>query len=583
MKKAVLTVFLFIAAVSLCIGQPLQYKAGTYTGSAQGMGGEVKVEVSLSSSTITSIKVIAQKETPSIASPALERIPEDIVRYQSLAVDSVTGATTTSKAIINAVADAISKAGGNVAALKAVKVSKDKKISTNTEITADVVVIGAGGAGLAAAVEAKDKGAQKVVLLEKMASIGGTTFISQGLIGGYDSKLAKKLGVKLSYEAMYDNLMNNAMYRLDPVLAEITIRKSGETIDWLQDRVNVPFVNDIAVGYGPLKMMHMVEGGGTGFQKPFANLVKELNIDLMLETKATEILLDNKSNVRGVKALKDGIELTILAKAVVVATGGYSNNPILTVLLDPEKEGTMGIGFTGATGDGIIMANNAGAALTHMNHMMLVLKDYEIMTKHNGTSNTANVSRFIAAPNCILVGKNGKRFVDEKSGGYMTQELNAPVFNQMNKDKLGYVWAISDEAALKTLKVTRGLGMEFISAATPEALAVKMGLDPSALTKTIADYNEYVKAGFDKEFKRTQLATLSAPYVAVSVMPCEIITYGGVARNSKSEVLRADGSVMPGLYVAGEAGGNSAYMGFTLSNAFTWGRIAGSNAAGFAK
>lgn len=583
MKKAVLMILLVVAAISLCFGQSVHYNAGTYIGAAQGMGGEVKVEIVFSDSSITSIRILSQKETPSIAGPAIERIPADIVKYQSLGVDSVTGATTTSKAIINAIADAVSKAGGNVAALKAAKVSKEKKQIANIEITADVVVIGAGGAGLAAAVEAKDKGVRKVVLLEKMASIGGTTFISQGLIGAYDSKLAKKLGVKLTYEAMYDNLMNNAKYRLDPVLSEITIRKSGETIDWLQERVKVPFINDIAIGYGPLKMMHMVVGGGIGFQKPFLTLVKELGIDLMLETKATEILLDTKSNVRGVKASKDGSELTILAKAVVVATGGYSNNPVLTAILDPEKEGTMGIGFTGATGDGIIMANNIGAALTHMNHMMFVLKDYEIMTKHNGTSNTANVSRFIAAPNCILVGKDGKRFVDEKSGGYMTQELNSPVFNQMNKDRLGYVWAISDEAALKNLKVSRGLDMEFISAPTPEALAEKMGLDPSALAKTIADYNEYAKAGFDKEFKRTQLATIGAPYVAVSVMPCEIITYGGVARNRKTEVLRADGNVIPGLYVAGEAGGNSAYMGFTLSNAFTWGRIAGANAAEFIK
>ena len=124
--------------------------------------------------------------------------------------------------------------------------------------------------------------------------------------------------------------------------------------------------------------------------------------------------------------------------------------------------------------------------------------------------------------------------------------------------------------------------MEFITADTFEALAELMGVDPAALSQTLTDYNAYCDAGHDPEFGRLSLAKLEAPYCAVRVTPCEIITYGGIARNQEGQVIRADGTVIPGLYTAGEASAISAYMGFTISNAFTWGRIAGSGAAAYA-
>ncbi len=584
MKRINILMLMLLTVCGLCSATPSQFIDGTYSGSAPGNGGVLTVEVVFMADTIKSVRVVSQNETPSIAGPALERIPVAIVARQSLVVDTVSGATVTSRAIIGAVADAAAKAGGDVAALMAPAAGiKAAKPAKPIKMTADVVVIGAGGAGLAAAIEARDRGAAKVVLLEKMASIGGTTFTSQGLIAGYGTKLAKKHGVEVTLDEMYANLMANASYRLDPDLARITVSRSGETIDWLCERVRVPFLDSIIVGYGPLKMMHQIEGGGSGMFKPFMRAIADAKVDLMLETRATSLIMDAKGAIKGVKAERGGADVTIACKSVVIATGGYSNNPLLTALLDPEKRGTMGIGFPGATGDGIIMGSNAGAALTHVNHLMAVLKDFEIMARHAGTSASANVSRFIAAPNCVLVGKDARRFVDEKSGGYMTQELNDPIFNQMHKDGLGYVWAISDVATLTAMGVKRGLGMEFIVSETVEDLARRMSLDPIALAKTIDGYNDYAKDGFDPEFKRTKIVALAAPYCAVAVVPCEIITYGGLARNERSEAIRADGSTIPGLYVAGEAGGNSAYMGFTLSNAFTWGRIAGGNAAAFLK
>ena len=589
---SVLLVVVMLAGLAAGCGQKApaaasgaSYTAGTYTATADGNNGPVTVEVTVSDTAITSVKVTDQAETESIAGPAIERIPQAIVDNQSLAVDAVSGATVTSTAILTAVADAIEQAGGDVEALKNVAVSGGDAAQVGDK-SADVVVIGAGGAGLCAAIEAKDQGAESVILLEKMASIGGTTFTSQGVVGAYGSKLQAEMGIELTFEQMYDNLMSNASYHLDPALTTITLEKSGETIDWLMERVGLPFA-DVKVGYGPYQMMHALPNGGADMMEPFSKSIEEAGVELMLETRATELVMNEDGSVAGVKAETAGQSFTISAKSVIICTGGYAYNPELTARFAPELAGTFGIGFPGATGDGIIMASNVGAATTHTDDMMCVLKDYEIMAEHNGTSATASNAGFMSLPNMIMVGADGTRFVNEKDQGYMTQKLNSPIFDQMHKDGLGYVWTISDQAAIDATegRTKRGLDMEYITADTVAELAEKMGVDAAGLEKTINDFNSYVDAGYDEEFGRIgdQLTQkLTAPYVALAQVPCEIITYGGIARNENAEVLRADGTSIPGLFVAGEASANSAYMGFTLANCFAWGRIAGASAAAYA-
>ena len=577
MKKKVWAILM--ALLLLTASGALAMTAGTYEAEGTGIGGAVKVAVTVSETAIEKVEVLAHSETAGICDPAIERIPAAIAEKQSLAVDTVAGATITSKAILEAAEAALTAAGADIEALKT-PVAEEAAEGRTIEKTVDVVVLGAGGAGVAAAIEAVDAGAS-VALLEKMPQIGGTTATSQGMIGAYESKFTKELGVHYTFEEMYGNLMSNASYRLDPELTAVTIEKSGETIDWMADRLGMNFY-DVIVGYGPLQMMHLVEGAGGAMKTAMETALAGSSVDLMLETRATEILMNEDGSVKGVKATCGADTVIVYAKAVVVATGGYANNPELTARLDPEKAGTWGIGFPGATGDGIIMASNVGAALTHTGDMMCVLKDYEIMSEHNGTSATANVSSFISRNNTVLLAANGKRFVDEKDIGYMTQKLNSPVFDQMHRDGLGYVWAVSDKASLEAKGVKRGLEMEFITADTFEELAEKMGLDVATVVETLTNYNAYCETGHDPEFGRLLLEKLEAPYCAVKVVPCEIITYGGIARNVNAEVIRADGTVILGLYTAGEASANSAYMGFTLTNAYGWGRIAGAGAAAFA-
>ena len=574
--KKIVSLFLAVMMLASCA---CAMTAGTYEGEAMGKMGNVKVSVVVSDNAIESVTVVSHNETEGFFKPVVETIPAAIVAEQSLLVDVVTGSTLSSNAIINATEAALIAAGADVEAFKVAEIVDDP--AETFEYTTDVVVVGAGGAGVAAAVEAYDKGAN-VILLEKTAAIGGTTATSQGMIAGYETYKTKEQDIHYTVDQMYHNLMNNASYRLDPALTMITVEKSGQTIDYLHERMGMEFDDTIWTYYGNLQMMHVVTGAGLAMKSAMETTLANTTIDLQLNTRANEILMNADGSVKGVKATRGNDTVYVYADSVVIATGGYAYNPELTVRLDPEKEGTMGIGWEGATGDGIIMASNVGAALTHLQDMMCVLKDYEIMAYHNGNSTTANVSSFISRDNTVLLGKEGKRFCDEKDIGYMTQALNMPIFDQMHRDELGYVWAISDVASLNAKKVGRGLGMEFITADTFEELAAKMELPVETVVETLTNYNSYVAAGHDPEFGRLLLAELTAPYAAVKVMPCEIITYGGIARNTEAEVIRADGTVIEGLYTAGEASANSAYMGFTVSNAYTWGRIAGENAAEFA-
>ena len=218
---------------------------------------------------------------------------------------------------------ATSAAAAAVATVPAIAMAGDNP-------TYDVIVIGGGGAGLSAAIEASDAGAS-VLVLEKNTVTGGTTSTSQGLIGGFGTQIQKAQGVELTYEQMYDNLNGNASYRLDPELMGITVAKSGESIDWLIDRCAVPFKSEAVVGYGPLTMMHVVEGAGSVLTDTLLAAAEEAGVEIVTEAKATEITMENGAPV-SVKT-EDGSIYG--CKALVIATGGYAYNPELAKRFTP--------------------------------------------------------------------------------------------------------------------------------------------------------------------------------------------------------------------------------------------------------
>ncbi len=563
--------------------------AGTYTENVTGFSAMV-VEVTLSDSEILAVEVVSHNETAGISDAALARIPTRIVEEQNLEVAAVAGATLSSNAIIMAAKNAVMKAGGDSADFVAVEVETipdeiqvpDMGEDYVWDKEYDVLVIGAGGAGLTAAIQASDSGADTVGILEKTSVIGGTTFISQGMIGGYETRLTEAGGHTQTADEMYDLLMSNASYKLDPVLARITTDRSGESIEWLIDTVEMPFNDTVLVGYGPYAMMHVVTGGGPAMREPYQRALDARGIEVMLETPGEMLLRGADGELAGVMATDaDGNNIYIKAGAVVIATGGYAGSKDLPGNFWPLFEPMYPIGHPATTGDGILMASDFGASLSSMNNLMAVLKDYFILKDHNGTSATAAVGRFLNSGGAILVGKDGTRFINERNAGFMSQDQNDPILAQMMKDETPYVWAIQDQKGIDDLELKRGLDLEYTSADTIAELAELMGVNEENLVATVEQWNEMVAAGVDTELGReTDLISLeTGPYYAMAVAPAHIITYGGITRDENAQVLRADGSPIDGLYTAGEASSNSAYMGFTISNAITWGRIAGESAA----
>lgn len=446
---------------------------------------------------------------------------------------------------------------------------------------ADLVVVGAGPAGIAAAIEAVDQGCEDVILLEKTGILGGTAILSEGILSGYDTQLSKKHGAVVTAQECYDRMMEISDAQIDPVKTMITAEKCGETIDWLIDVVHVPFVDEVVVNptYGPLQMIHNVEGKGSGFAEPFAAAIEERPaIRLMLETPAVSLIGDEEDRIIGVEATRDGQPYRIQAKAVILATGGCGSNTELLSRLIPLYDGCVPAAHAGATGDAMLMASEFGAAISNPNLFRATLADVEAIEQKGIRGFAASIGNFLQG-GAIIVNTEGERFIDDRPVERVGS-FHIPFFEAMHNGAGNYFWAINDQAGMDVKGATRPVGLEYIQADTLEELAALIDVDPVTLRATVDRWNELATMGVDEDFGRTiDLTPLGeGPYYAVKTGVAAMITYAGVLNNEKAEVVKVNGDTIPGLYVAGEAAANANWAGWMMSNAFTWGRIAAQNA-----
>lgn len=440
----------------------------------------------------------------------------------------------------------------------------------------DLLVMGCGPAGVSAAVEAVDNGCESVMIIEKTAMIGGTSLMSEGILSGYETQLSKKFDVHVTAQECYDRMMMLSDYRNDPELTWVTAEKCGETIDWLIDVLKVPFVDEVIVNpsYGPLQMVHNVEGKGAGFLEPFQNALDSRGIEVMLETPGYKLLAGENGQIIGALAKNaDGEDVRIKCKAVVLATGGFGNNTDLVGSLMPLYKGGLPCAHVGATGDGLMMASELGAAVVNVDLFRGSLGDYDIIHDYGVGGFEATIAYFMLGGGPIVVDKDGNRFTDEKQ-----RKMNA-FFTQMRKDGADYLWAINDQKGIDEAQPQRALGTSYTSAETLDELAEIMGVPAENLKATVARWNELCAAGADTDFGRTaQLKPLDTPpYYCVKTAPGSMGNYGGLLRNIKSEVLKVSGEPIPGLYVAGGTAAVACENGWTMSHAFTYGRLAGRN------
>ena len=561
---------LVLCLCMLCTVVPaMAFTAGEYTATGAGMNGDVEVIVTFDADKIVDIKFGAHAETPGLSDPAFAKLPEMIIAGQTLAVDVVSGATFTSKAILEAVEKAVVAAGGDAEAMKTPAGAAEVAKVEDEVLNYDVVVIGGGAAGLAAAAEAKDAGAN-VLLLEKMATNGGNTLISGGVIYATGTKFQKEAGVEDSVEALVDYWYTRAEGNADKDFLTLVAEKSNNTIEWLMEN-GVEMTGPTTSGISPVPRMQSTNSGGAGFIVPVTNAVKARGVDVRYETPAVSLIMDAGKCV-GVEAVAaDGHKVTVYAKNVIIATGGFDGDRAMMRKYAPEHADDYFFAAASNTGDGIKMAMAVGADT--------VFKGGVIGLRGIMNTSFADATNGLVWMPYLMVDQDGARFVNEATDYPI-------VHTAMCENNHSYL--IGDATQLPAAMV-EGLidgGYAFV-ADTLEELAAKTFMNKDTFLATVARYNE-LKGQEDVDFGKPAAAMTGVgegPYAAVRVMPATIGTLGGIKVDLEMHVLDTNGAIIPGLYAAGAcANGDFFYKeypasGTSIMMCFTVGRIAGANAA----
>lgn len=597
--------------------------AASYTGTAQGMGGEVSVTLTIENGVITDCVATGDKETDGIGSVVIAQFPAQVVEGNTINLDAVSGATITSNAFIEAAKAALTAAGLNpddymtkVAAAAAGDVTKE----------ADVVIVGAGGAGMTAAMTASDAG-KSVIILESQAMVGGNSVRSTGGMNAAktvyqdENEFGEGAGVEKMLKSAADNYADNefitslaatvaqqwADYQANPVgyfdsvelmeldtmvggkginnpeLVKTLVEGTAPAIDWL-DENGMSLHNVAAFGGASVKRIHRpvneegkVVSVGAYLVPLMEKACQDRGVEFILNTTADTILTDANGQAVGVSGTdKDGNTVTVNAKAVVLATGGFGANLDMVASYKPELKGFMTTNAPGIQGQGIAMATAIGAATVDMDQIQIH------PTVEANTS--ALITEGLRGDGAILVNANGERFTDEVS---TRDKVSAAEIAQPGS----FSWLIVDQAMADASNVIQGYITKGYTkqGATYEELAKEIEVDPATFAATMEKWNGCVEAKTDADFGRTSFANPlnTAPYYAIKVSAGVHHTMGGVVINSSTEVLKEDGSVIPGLFAAGEVTGGvhgaNRLGGTAVADFVVFGRIAGSSAAAFAK
>lgn len=571
LAAGVVSTLMFVGTAAAAVS----YTPGTYEGEAIGRNGPVMVQVTVAKDRIESIRVVSHNESAGLSDAPINTLPKTIVDKQSLAVDGFSGATFSSKAVIGAVENALKKATKDIkplliapAVTAAVKPPKDE--------TVDVLVVGSGISGMVAGITAAEKGSN-VLIIEKqgMLGAGDSMNISTGITAG-GSRLIKQLGIENATAKDYaDFLVKQAATKKVPI-NEKNVRtyamRGGELVDWLMD-LGVPFGR-----FQKDKWFHITKDGsapGPHIVRALSKKIADDNINYRLNSQVVDLLMKD-GKVVGATVKTGAGSYKVNAKAVVMATGGFSASHELVKKWAPEWVGRPTTGAVSLTGDGILMAQKVGAQTVAMQEIKANYLCHPL-TARDGVSLTA------ITPYNILINHEGKRFVDE---GHASINFKS---RAMMKQTGHEAYAIVDQTAMDNLKLMRNYAAAgyFVKANTVEELASKLKVDQKAFIKTMKDYMAACQAGKDPEFnRRIQHPIAKAPFYAALVTPSMQSTYGGIKTDEKAQALNADNKPIAGLYAAGATSGHEAYaneVGFAAIIGLVYGKIAGENAAAYAK
>ena len=609
------------------------YTPGTYEGVGKGVHGDITLNVTFDDKAITEIAVISHNETAGISDAAFDKVPTAIIENQSLAVDTVAGATLTSNGILEAVSNAVMAAGGDAEYLKNKEV-KDKVINSEAvELNADVIVVGGGGAGFASAISSAEQG-MSVIIIEKNSYIGGNTLRSGGAFSVADAETTGQNDSTEAQDQAVEALLNMKFEREDIQRLQDEVRKQydvykvehpGKIFDSVEFNTLQLFVRfgqqaiidqlyevlsqskdtkEWLTGYGFnwAEKSHVVVGDNwprwcTKATKedlgyvPLLNEAIEKNgydVEVMKQVSGEKLIVDEAGRVTGVNALgADGTQYTLnAAKGVVLATGGFAaNNEMMVEYSDGRWSNLAEIGTTNdpsCQGDGIRMALDVHAQLYNMGHVQILpIADPE----------TGSISTIVGATTNLYVNKDGKRFVDESSD-------RDTLANAILLQPGSYAYIISSSENAGITKEGFSMGGHKIEdliadgkvfrAESIEDLAVQMGVNPDVLKETVDKFNEAVRNQADPEFNRTNFGgdlgnlngtpeIVTAPYYACMRKPAAHITKGGIRITNDCQVLSENDEIICGLYAAGEVTGDIGPAG--ILQAMVEGRIVGKTIA----
>ena len=622
-------------AVQECLNQaqgkkaaPLALKNGTFEGKAYGNNGWLTVEVTIKDNKITDIKTPGQRETKYLGDTAIREIGKDVLQYQTLNVDNIAGATVTSTALKTAIAQAIEKAGGDIAAFQKPVPEKIKKVAGITKGSADLIIVGAGGAGLSAAVTAKDLDVKNVLVLEKMPVIGGNTLRCASAFNAADPDRQKALpmtetlkeavvkaisekpvseehaklmaDVKAKYEAylksgsktLFDCPEWHALqtYNGGDKVGQIPLIRQYsnnvlDTLHWMQSKGS-PVMDRVSQGAGALwQRTHQLDApAGLGLIDPLYQSAVKQGVNFKLGMRVQDLILNDKGRVIGVTATdKVGNKYEFTSKdGVILATGGYSQNKEMrrksAPHLTPEMVST---NQPGATGDGIVIATRHGADTTGMNYVQV----YPLATPGTGALQ-GRAHKMSGLDDVIDVNKNGERFVKEDA---RRDEFVAAIKKQPG----GVVYDINDSSIVKPLnsfnedvETLVSIGRIYKADSLAD-LAKQLGMPADKLEATVAEFNKMVEAKNDPKFGRKLFdrPIVKPPFYATPRAPSIHHTMGGLQISTNAQVLDKNGKPIPGLYAAGEVTGgihgSNRLGGNATADVLTFGRIAAKSAVAY--
>ena len=619
MKKLISIVLCVCMVLSMGLVVMADGVSGDFTGTAQGMG-DVVVTLTLKDGKIVGCTATGDKETEGIGSKVIDSFPAIVAESGSIAVDAISGATVTSDAFVAAAEAALTEAGLNPEDYKtaiATAAGEDRTVD------ADVVVVGAGGAGMTAAISAAADGL-KVVVVESQAMVGGNSVRATGGMNAAKTPLQDKntfgesAGVEKTLAAAEGYADNETITALaatvseqweaykanpegyfdsvelmeldtmiggkginNPELVKTLCSNTADSIVWL-DSVGASLTSVGAFGGASVKRIHrpVNEEGKTLSVGAYIVPILEKNlqdagVEIILNTTVDTILTDANGAACGVSGVaNDGSKLTVNADAVILTTGGFGANLDMVVSYKPELAGFMTTNAAGIQGQGIKMAEALGAATVDMN---------QIQIHPTVEANTASlITEGLRGDGAILVNAEGKRFFDEVS---TRDKVSAAEIAQPGS----YSYLIVDQAMADASNVIQGYIKKGFTTQgeTYEELAKALGMDEAAFAETMNTWNGYVEAKNDPEFGRTSFANPlnTAPYYAIKVTAGVHHTMGGLKINPAAEVLTEDGSAIAGLFAAGEVTGGvhgaNRLGGNAVADFVVFGRIAAQSAADY--